>query len=75
MFSPCLRIVSIYDRMMQKFRAPNTVRKHPEIFCFNFGMRIACSAVLFVNETCRSIAKRQISSLWRFRNSSGLAKG
>ena len=30
--------------MVQKVAVPSGVRKVTEIFCFNFGMRISCSA-------------------------------
>ena len=37
--------------MVQKWLAPVTVRKQPEIFCFTLGMRTARSATLFENGT------------------------
>ena len=48
--------------MMAKFSAPLSVRKHPEIFCFTFGIRMARSPRLLVKWTDRSETKRRTSS-------------
>lgn len=48
--------------MMAKFFAPSNVRKHPEIFCFTFGIRMARSPRLLVKGTDRSETKSRTSS-------------
>ncbi len=47
---------------MQKFCAPLSVRKQPDIFCFTLGIRMARSPRLLVNGTRRLVMKRSTAA-------------